>query len=62
MTEADFWDDDSMQREFLPGIIDESKDKLVEFLGYIDTGIKDISYEKIDDKIRIYTTHTGKKW
>lgn len=60
VTEADFWDDDSMQREFLPGIIDESKDKLVEFLGCIDTGIKDISYEKIDDKIRIYTTHTGK--
>lgn len=57
---VDFWENEKMQLDLVPKMIDESKEKLVEFLNCIDTGIKDIYYEKENDKTHIYTVHEGK--
>lgn len=40
--------------------IENNKEKLLEFLSAIDTGIKDIEYIKDEDKARVYTTHNDK--
>ena len=39
---------------------DEEKDKLLDFLEAIDTGIKDIQYLKDGDDFKFLTTHLGK--
>lgn len=50
-------------KKFLPNTIDKEKDKLIEFLTAIDTGIIDIEYEKNEKNekdVYFYTTHRGK--
>lgn len=58
---SDLCENTNIVEELLPIIIDNQKDKLLEFLNAIDTGIKDIRYEydaNSKDKI-FYTTHIG---
>lgn len=43
----------------LPRIIDKEKDKLLEFLSAIDTGIKDIDYDENEREIIFLTFHKG---
>lgn len=45
---------------FLPEVVDKEKDKLIEFLTAIDTGINDITYDDSDKEIRFETIHRGK--
>lgn len=58
---ADFLDDTGFLEEFLVTIIDseDEKEKLLSFLSAIDTGIKDITYERRnkDDNIKFFTYH-----
>lgn len=54
------WEDTGMLKKRLPEMIDKEKEKLVEFLTAIDTGIKDIVYEEEGKNINFYTTHRGK--
>lgn len=56
---TDLYEDTRILKKFLPQVIDDEKDKLVEFLMAIDTGIKDISYESRENTIDFYTTHVG---
>lgn len=57
---ADFCEKTSGLKKFLPGVINTEKEKLIEFLTAIDTGIKDIGYDDSDKEIEFYTTHVGK--
>lgn len=57
---ADFWEDDTILEKILPGFIDNEKDRLLEFLSAIDTGIIDIDYINQDNNIKFFTTHKGK--
>lgn len=61
---ANFSDDTGFLEKFLVAIIDseDEKEKLLSFLSAIDTGIKDITYERgnKDDNIRFFTYHKGK--
>lgn len=43
--------------KFLPSVIDNNKEELLKFLIAIDTGIKDIKYEKNDKEINFWTAH-----
>ncbi|MCH5264518.1 MAG: ATP-binding protein [Lachnospiraceae bacterium] len=54
-----FYEDKEILKKFLPKVIDRDKNKLVEFLSAIDTGIHDIYYITDEKDIRIYTTHIG---
>lgn len=56
----DFGEDTNFLKAFLPRIIDEDKEKLLEFLAAIDTGIQDISYDDSDKEIWFETVHRGK--
>lgn len=56
----DFGEDTHFLKAFLPRIIDEGKEKLLEFLTAIDTGIRDISYNDNEKEIRFETVHRGK--
>lgn len=56
----DFYEDKTVLFKFLPSVIDAEGTKLVDFLTAIDTGIKDIRYEKIDNDIYFYTLHEGR--
>lgn len=47
--------------KFLPEIIDSDKEKLIEFINAIDTGIKDIDYDDSDKEMSFITYHTGKE-
>ena len=60
MASDSFWEDTGMLKKRLPEMIDREKEKLVEFLTAIDTGIKDIVYEEEGKNINFYTTHRGK--
>ncbi len=44
---------------FLPKVIDNEKDKLLEFLEAIDTDIKDIKYDEKEKEITFMTFHEG---
>ena len=55
------FEDDTILDKHLPEIIDEEKEKLVEFLSAIDTGIRDIDYVKTDSDIQFFTMHVGKE-
>lgn len=44
---------------FLPRIIEKEKEKLLEFLSAIDTGIKDIKYDDNEKEIYFMTYHKG---
>lgn len=57
---ADFCEDTRLLESFLPGVIKSEKEKLVEFLNAIDSGIKDISYDDSEKEIRFTTYHLGK--
>ena len=56
---SDFCEDLRLLEEFLPQAIDEEKEKLIEFLTAIDTGIKDIEYDDSEKDISFTTTHIG---
>lgn len=57
---ADFCEDISILEEFLPEIIDCEKNKLLEFLKAIDTGIRDIAYDDGEKEIKFSTIHEGR--
>lgn len=58
---SDFCGDEIVFLErYLPEVIDEDKEKLVEFLAAIDSGIKDIGYIDREKEIIFYTFHRGK--
>lgn len=60
VVDTGFYEDTNMLKNLLPHIIDEDKKTLVDFLGAIDTGIKDIDYEAEDNDVIFFTTHEGK--
>ncbi|MCM1112998.1 MAG: ATP-binding protein [Muribaculum sp.] len=53
-------EDTEFLRDFLPTVIDNEKEKLIEFLTAIDTGIQDITYDNTDREIVFETVHVGK--
>ena len=59
-----FTSDDCENTNFLdailPRIIDNEKEKLLEFLAAIDIGIKDITYKKKEKETLFFTFHKGK--
>lgn len=57
---TDFCEDTSVLEEFLPRVINTEKEKLIEFLTAIDTGIRDIGYDDSDKEIKFFTVHVGK--
>lgn len=57
---TDFCEDSRILVTFLPQVIDHEKEKLVEFLNAIDTGIKDIEYDNSDKEIKFLTCHKGR--
>lgn len=57
---TDAFENISFLDKVLPSYIDEDKEKLLEFLKAIDTGIVDISYEKKDNDIQFFTKHLGR--
>lgn len=57
---ADYWEKTKNLEKFLPKLIDNEKENLIEFLTAIDTGIKDISYKKSEKLTIFYTIHVGK--
>lgn len=57
---TNFGEDTRVLDDFLPSIIDTNKTKLLEFLGAIDTGIKDIEYDDTENEIRFITFHIGR--
>ena len=57
---TDFCEDTRILEAFLPQVIDQEKEKLVQFLTAIDTGIKDIAYDDSEKEIRFFTFHKGK--
>lgn len=57
---TDFCEDTRILESFLPDIIDEEKQKLLEFLKAIDSGIKDIVYDDREKKVTFTTFHLGK--
>lgn len=57
---TDFWKNSVILEEFLPKVIDNEKDSLIEFLTAIDTGVKDISYDNNEKEIKFTTVHRGK--
>lgn len=57
---TDFCEDARILETFLPRVIDQEKEKLVEFLNAIDTGIKDIKYDDSDKQTKFVTFHKGR--
>ena len=57
---TNFCEDTRLLDALLPGIIDHQKEKLLDFLSAIDTGIKDIVYDDSEKDIRFFTFHKGK--
>lgn len=57
---TDFYEDPHLLQMFLPQVIDNEKESLLEFLSAIDTGIKDIEYDDSEKEIRFVTYHTGR--
>lgn len=57
---TDFCEDSRVLVAFLPKVIDREKEKLIEFLSAIDTGIKDIVYDDSEKEINFFTFHEGK--
>lgn len=57
----DFCEDIGIMERYLPLVIDQGKNDLVEFLKAIDVGIEDIEYEDNDESgIEFFTLHRGK--
>lgn len=57
---TNFYEDTNLLKMFLPIVIDNEKEKLLEFLSAIDSGIKDIKYDDSEKEVRFVTYHTGK--
>lgn len=57
---TNFYEDTNLLKMFLPMVIDNEKEKLLEFLSAIDSGIKDIKYDDSEKEVRFVTYHTGK--
>ena len=57
---TNFCEDFRIMETFLPQVIDHEKEKLVEFLAAIDTGIKDIMYDDSEKTTEFITYHKGK--
>lgn len=57
---TNFCEDFRELETLLPKVIDHDKEKLVEFLSAIDTGIKDICYIDKEKEISFFTFHIGK--
>lgn len=54
---SDAFDDEEFLKKFLPPAIDAKKEKLMEFLRCIDTGIVDIEYVKERNDVEFYSYH-----
>ncbi|MCI8626661.1 MAG: ATP-binding protein [Lachnospiraceae bacterium] len=54
------WESKNLLEEFLPEFIEKRKEKLLDFLKAIDTGIKDIISIKEEKQVYFLTTHIGK--
>lgn len=59
VTSANLYGDTRVLNRFLPEVIRGEKDKLIEFLMAIDTGIRDIGYDDSDKEVYFYTVHLG---
>lgn len=59
VVDTKFGEDNGILVDFLPAVIDDYKIKLLEFLRAIDTGIKDIIYDKNENEIKFITYHAG---
>lgn len=57
---TNFCEDLRALEAYLPKVIDHDKEKLVEFLSAIDTGIKDIFYIDKEKETSFFTFHIGK--
>lgn len=57
---TNFCEDTDILEELLPQVIDRDKEKLVEFLSAIDTGIQDIVYDDSEKNMKFYTFHKVK--
>lgn len=57
---ANLYENRNVLKRFLPDVINREKDKLVDFLSAIDTGITDIGYTENEKDIVFYTIHVGK--
>ncbi len=60
MVSADSDEDTEFLEALLPTVIDHQKEKLLQFLAAIDTGIENISYDRNEKEIDFYTFHKGK--
>lgn len=60
VVQAEFCESREVLKTFLPKVIDQEKEKLLEFLSAIDSGIKDIRYDETEKKIEFFTSHRGK--
>lgn len=56
---TDFCEDSRILETFLPQVIEREKEKLVEFLNAIDTGIKNIEYDDSEKEMKFVTFHKG---
>lgn len=57
---TDYYEGSNILESLLPEIIDKEKDKLLEFLRAIDSGIKNIKYDDSEKEIKFTTYHKGK--
>ncbi len=57
---SEFCENTAVLETFLPRVIDHEKDKFINFLNAIDTGIKDIEYDDSEKEMKFLTYHLGK--
>lgn len=57
VAKTDSFENPTIIEKFLPNIIDNYKEDLLNFLYAIDVGIKDIVYEENNNEIAFWTTH-----
>lgn len=60
VADTDFCEDIGIIEKILQEVIDSDKSNLMKFIEAIDTGIKDITYEKREQKVRFYSVHEDK--
>lgn len=60
LTSSNWNQDKRFLEKFLPQVLNDDKEKLIEFLKAIDSGIKDIGYDEDEKQIDFYTFHRGK--
>lgn len=56
----DFGEDRAFLKKYLPMIIEKDRERLVDFLAAIDTGMKDIICDDSEDEVQFPTLHVGK--